>query len=762
MNNIGTKLLSILNNIEGSGDFETSGVKNMMPLGLHIESLGEIGFPIPPIQTRELIKLARKAPFGKGSQTVLDTNVRSAWEIDADKISFRNAEWKDYIGQILKKVKKGLGIEERDISASLYKLLIYEKGDFFLPHKDSEKEKGMFASLVIGLPSKHEGGVLYIRFDGREEAIDFSIAANNYKMPYVAFFADCEHEIKPVTSGYRICLVYNLIQKGGSKRISSPQFISQTEHLAAFLKTWEAKMDSVPKAVLLGHQYTPANFSENNLKLHDKPRATALMEAAERAGYFARLGLVTSYLMGELEEDYNYYRRRRRGRYYYDDEDTEGSMGEIYDSSTSIDYWIEGETPGLGNLDIDEKDIITDVEMAEGEPTEQDQEGYTGNAGMTIEYWYHYGAVILWPKSRHFDLLKNRPIEVQLNWLKFYQQHWNNKDLHSQGYAKQLIVNFTNENLKEGYYERIDFSIVAVILSQLQDEDFIKNNCIDLLVSIFGAIKVENWLNLLKTYSAATFIPIFQKVGFSAKIDDIHHSFNVLQSIIDKALNSLDSLVSCHIELIPDYLKGMRLSPMESNDRFTFLFGTEANKEKSIMAIIEQIISFSKLVEDNEQWQKAALANITKSLPRKFVNETLVPILLSRKYKDRVLAKALHQVCLNDLKKRTEVKPSPPPNWSRSIPPNTGRYNFNKKIWDILSDFLKSPTQQVFDYTKNESYRKEMERAINSVTIDLSMETLKNSRPYTLRLTKTQAAYEKDLKRWKEDDRLLEALKKNE
>jgi len=48
-----------------------------------------------------------------------------------------------------------LGIENKDIAASLYKLLIYKEGDFFLPHKDSEKEKGMFGTLIIGLPAKH-------------------------------------------------------------------------------------------------------------------------------------------------------------------------------------------------------------------------------------------------------------------------------------------------------------------------------------------------------------------------------------------------------------------------------------------------------------------------------------------------------------------------------------------------------------------------------------------------------------------------------
>jgi hypothetical protein len=33
-------------------------------------------------------------------------------------------------------------------------------------------------------------------------------------MHYAAFYADCEHELRPVKSGYRVCLVYNLVHVG--------------------------------------------------------------------------------------------------------------------------------------------------------------------------------------------------------------------------------------------------------------------------------------------------------------------------------------------------------------------------------------------------------------------------------------------------------------------------------------------------------------------------------------------------------------------
>ena len=54
-----------------------------------------------------------------------------------------------------------------------------------------------------------------------------------------------------------------------------------------------------------------------------------------------------------------------------------------------------------------------------------------------------------------------------------------------------------------------------------------------------------------------------------------------------------------------------------------------------------------------------------------------------------------------------------------------------------------------------------MEYAIKSVTIDLKMETIRKGSPHTLRLTKTQAAYERSLKKWEVDVELLKRLRES-
>jgi hypothetical protein len=314
-------IINLLQGIKGNGTFVVSGTKNLMIPGLRIDGFGEVSFPIKAHQAQSIIDISNKAPFGKGSKTIYDKSVRNVWEIDAESISFHNPKWLSFLNAVINKVKKGLGFDkEKTVEANLYKLLVYESGSFFLPHKDSEKEKGMFGTLIIGLPSKHTGGELKVNFDNRTHTIDFSEAFITYKLPYIAFFADCEHEIKPVTSGYRIC----------------PKFSFQQNKISDILTSSLGEFKELPKAILLGHEYTPANFSLTNLKGHDKPRAEAL-NAAERAGYYGQLALVTHYQNGQLETDYDYYDDYRFHR--YDDEPMgDGTMGEVYDEYTYIEH----------------------------------------------------------------------------------------------------------------------------------------------------------------------------------------------------------------------------------------------------------------------------------------------------------------------------------------------------------------------------------------------------------------------------------------
>ncbi len=145
MNHLKENILNCLKDLKGSGKFISAQTTEFLFPGMEVNGVGEIAYPVNEAQAKALIQVAHKAPFGKGSETIVDNNVRSAWEIDVAKLTFNGNRWAGFIDKILHNIKPDLGLEDYTNSAHLYKMLIYETGDFFLPHKDSEKKRGCLA-----------------------------------------------------------------------------------------------------------------------------------------------------------------------------------------------------------------------------------------------------------------------------------------------------------------------------------------------------------------------------------------------------------------------------------------------------------------------------------------------------------------------------------------------------------------------------------------------------------------------------------------
>lgn len=83
--------------------------------------------------------------------------MRRVWELDALRVEFTHPKWEQLIDSLVYGLRQQLGLEPHKLTAHLYKLLVYEKGSFFLPHRDGEKFDRMVATLVLVLPSADEG-----------------------------------------------------------------------------------------------------------------------------------------------------------------------------------------------------------------------------------------------------------------------------------------------------------------------------------------------------------------------------------------------------------------------------------------------------------------------------------------------------------------------------------------------------------------------------------------------------------------------------
>jgi hypothetical protein len=74
-------ILHALDAIKHQGSFAGFGTLRATDfadrLGLYVEGLGNVGVPLQDEQARPLIAQCRQAPFGKGSETIVDTPVRN-------------------------------------------------------------------------------------------------------------------------------------------------------------------------------------------------------------------------------------------------------------------------------------------------------------------------------------------------------------------------------------------------------------------------------------------------------------------------------------------------------------------------------------------------------------------------------------------------------------------------------------------------------------------------------------------------------------
>jgi predicted 2-oxoglutarate/Fe(II)-dependent dioxygenase YbiX len=396
-----THTATLIAAVRREGRFATGGVVAFRTPMLSVTGVGEIGFPVAQAQIDALATVAAEAPFGRGAATVHDRSVRSTLQIDASRIAIAGAGWQRMLDEVVGRVRDGLGIAG-GLRADLYKLLIYRPGDFFKPHRDSEKAPGMVATLVLALPTRSTGGRLIVRHGGEEAGFDIG-GDDPSETGFAAFYADCLHEVLPVTAGHRLVLTWNLIRDDAETATAAPDHAAETAALAAHLAAWPG--DAPPKiAIPLEHAYTPAELGLARLKGLDRARAEVLVAAGARAGVVVGTALVTATETGWAE----YADRPRWRQRDHDDEDEAlFEIGEADDVWLELSAWDGGPAgPTLPDAfplmreEIAAPDFLDRLE--EGSVTFHEA---TGNEGVSYERTYAHAALVLWPEARTADVL---------------------------------------------------------------------------------------------------------------------------------------------------------------------------------------------------------------------------------------------------------------------------------------------------------------------------------------------------------------------
>ncbi|XXG93892.1 hypothetical protein Hte_000141 [Hypoxylon texense] len=383
-------LRKALEAIDCKGDFASLQAIQRCDPEIFVEDVGQIHLPLSEAQARQLIEKSHQAPFGKGSDTIIDTSVRKTWELNPSQFELRGASWQSELDAILSIVRDQLGITA-PITAKLYKMLIYEEGAMFKAHTDTEKIPGMFGTLVISLPSPHEGGDVVVKHCGVEKTLQTS----KEDMSCLFWYSDVSHEVLPLTAGYRWVLTYNLAIDPAAE-LPAADSLLENQELRRALQSWSQKVEDgsiapTPRYWILNHKYTEANISYQGLKTIDRERVRYLQKMCIELGFDLFLATLEKETGGPCEN----------GMYVESGEEGPGGHHPL-DYVCNIKYRskfifdLSGNTLAA-DMPLDANSILDGKGVFKGKPDEEDYEGYMGNWGPEATHWYRLSALIIVP-----------------------------------------------------------------------------------------------------------------------------------------------------------------------------------------------------------------------------------------------------------------------------------------------------------------------------------------------------------------------------
>ncbi|GMF11409.1 unnamed protein product [Phytophthora lilii] len=385
---------------EHTRDFSFGGQAASLPavMGLLVDGVGNVSLPICRQQAEELIACCEKSPFGHNMNTVMDERVRKSWQLGPSALTIKNPLWHSGIEELSKLVGERLGYQRIPLQCVLYKLLLYGEGGHFEKHQDTEKEDGMIATLVVQPPSLHEGGDLVVYRCGKEKyRQDFGKADGTapFLPHYAVHYADAEHAVERVTSGYRVVLVYSICLPTNMRHLERDLNKPMDGDLAVAISKMDTGNDFF--SLLLSHEYTSKsieNFGSAAFKGVDRARFHALQQANIQAPsdkklhfFIAKLRHKVEYLGngGERIGDWKEWCRTESVTWY-------STSGDFIGESDNVPIKLNFLNPCA--------ETLSQLWKPHGS---SDIQGYMGNEGPNKDTTYGRYAIVAWPIARHLQ-----------------------------------------------------------------------------------------------------------------------------------------------------------------------------------------------------------------------------------------------------------------------------------------------------------------------------------------------------------------------
>jgi predicted 2-oxoglutarate/Fe(II)-dependent dioxygenase YbiX len=746
-----TQLADLLGKTRRPGDFYARGKVELLPPSLSVQGVGPIALPLLPGQAEQLVAAAEQAPYGRGPDTIIDTAVRNTLQIGPHRVDVGGRHWPKTLATILDSAARGLGVSD-PIEAEFYKMLIYEPGSFFVSHRDTEKTPGMFATLVIALPSSCSGGELVVRHKDRSASLDLRVD-DPAEVAFAAFYADCLHEVLPITAGYRVTLVYNLLRRGKGQAPQPPNYTKEQAQLTALLRDWcnNDSEDAPEKLVYpLEHAYTAPEFGFSILKGADSAATGVLAGAAIEAGCALHLALVTLEEFGVAEYSENYGRRRRWSR---DDDADEFEVGEIDDWNIALSNWCapDGNAVSWGEIPVSEDELSPSNPFHALKPDELHFQEASGNAGVSFERRYQRAALVVWPIDRSFAVLTQAGLGVTVPHMLDLAQRCTEVGVDQESplwrqahdLAGHMIDNWPTAGDRIGSDGAASATTgLLVALTRLGDTGRITQFLTQVLGTGIGYGKGDN-----PAIMAA--LALFPVDAVAAMVGTI-----VTGNAAKRFAACADLLARCSASPSLPRAADVRdaavtlIALMPDNAAAGVTHGSSAGRDTIDANFVADLLL--GLGQIDPQLADQTLTQILGKDRTYDFDVVLVPAardkLRAPDTAEQPVVVRLRAACLAHLRARIALPLAPPPDWRRS-----SIVGCRCQDCSDLSRFLADPKQQTWTLRAAAPARSHVESTILNAKCDLDKKTEQRGRPYSLICTKNQASYKLKVKQRKQD-----------
>ncbi|KAK7039307.1 hypothetical protein R3P38DRAFT_473664 [Favolaschia claudopus] len=393
---------------------------------LKIDGLGTVGIPLSERDARAIIS-ASAPVIGTNN----DTKTSGMWELPSEKVHFDNSAWGTWIdGTAGTSASKALTATSIKPSFTLKKLVVHEQSSHTTRHRDpivDDESNPKIGDLIVVLPSHFEGGQLQLRHSGQVKSLNFA-HQSGLSTSVAAAYSGVEHTLAGVSSGYRLSLVYDIVQPIThlGVRPTLPEMQGAASKLHRVMRSWkENPAEGAPQllACLLQHKYPKSlKFSAKSLTGSDALLVSHLRPLARELQFRLYLAHVRvtvstpSEALGYDGDDYGYggygyggWGRRRRYCAYdeYDEDDIDSDAFEDIEDEreVALDVVQVVDVRGMPvavNFDLEEEDIINGS-ILNGDPDEESLDRDDRTTATRREV-YNRTVLLVWQKDSDVDM----------------------------------------------------------------------------------------------------------------------------------------------------------------------------------------------------------------------------------------------------------------------------------------------------------------------------------------------------------------------